>query len=120
VPHEAKYLEILETGRRTVVTFRQTDTWDFQFLARCEDELDDLIEHTAFEVLAFDLATVERISSTLIGIFASLRRSGFNIELLNPSAEIREVLETMHLDQLIAVDHRGQSKGKPADTDGST
>ncbi|MEX2317288.1 MAG: STAS domain-containing protein [Pirellulales bacterium] len=99
-----RYLEIRETGKRTVVAFLESDTWDFHFLARCEDELDDLIEHCAFETLAFDLTGVERISSTLLGIFLSLKRCGFEIELLNPSAEVRDVLETMHLERLIFIE----------------
>ena len=99
-----RYLEIREMGKRTVIAFLETDTWDFQFLARCEDELDDLIEHCAFETLAFDLKNVQRISSTLLGIFLSLKRCGFEIELLNPSDEIRDVLETMHLERLITIE----------------
>lgn len=117
---DMRFLEIRETGKRTVVAFRQADTWDFQFLAHCADELDDLVEHQAFETLAFDLRGIERLSTTLIGIFVSFRRSGLTIELLNPSREIVEVLETMHLEGLIAAEHRQSTDDTRADTDGPT
>lgn len=110
VPFEPRYLQIRETGKRMVVAFRPGDTWDFQFLAHCADELDHVVEHFAFETLALDLANVDQISSTLIGVFVSLKRSGIGLELLNPSPQAADVLETMHLEGLIADNHRLQSE----------
>jgi hypothetical protein len=104
--YEPRYLEIRQTGKRLVVAFRETEVWDFKFVAGVEDELDHIVHNFAFDVLAFDLAGMQRISSMLIGIFVSLTRTGFAIELVNPTSDVREVLETLHLDGLIAVEPR--------------
>ncbi len=97
----SQIIEVLETGTRTVVGFREMNTWDFHFLAHCEDELDDLVRESHFEVLAFDLTNVLQMSSTLLGILIALYKSGFKIELFHVAKHVRSVLKTSGFERLI-------------------
>jgi len=93
--------EIRQADKCTVLTFLKSNTWDFKFLSKCEDELDGLLHEQPVKKLAFDLQNIGLVSSTLLNIFVGLQRSGIEIELWNANAEVRDVLETTRLDSVI-------------------
>jgi hypothetical protein len=98
---ESRIFEITQVDDWTVLTFRDCNTWDFKFLTSCADELDGLIHEQRVYKLAFDLQNLVQVSSTLLGVFVGLQQSGITIELRNPSAEVREVLETTQLNRVL-------------------
>ena len=104
MPSQERVLDVLETGARVVVAFRNTNTWDYHILAKCEDEIDGIIETYAFETLVFDLSNLKMMSSTLLGILVHLYKSGLKIRLRNPTESVREILETTELYRVLPVD----------------
>lgn len=96
-------LEVYEVGPTTIVGFGGRDVLDDVNLVACRDEIIALIEREKCEVLAFDLSGVTLLPSGLLGLLASARQHGAEIQLYNPSEDIQEVLETTHLDQVMQV-----------------
>ena len=96
-------LRIYEIGPTTVVGFGGADVLDTVNLAHCRQELGDLIQQHNVEVLAFDLTGVVLVPSGLLGLLASLRQTGVEVHIYNPSADVREVLEVTHLDDIMPI-----------------
>lgn len=91
-----------KTGKLTVIGF------DGKHLAgeqrdRCRDLLLQLVEHHECEYLVVDLMDVPVVSSWILGILAAIRSSGVHVELYHPTAGMRDILETTHLDKLLHV-----------------
>ncbi len=99
----APILEVYEVGSTTVVGFGGRDVLDDVNIVACRDEIIALIEHEKCDVLAFDLTGVTLLPSGLLGLLASARQHGAAIHLYNPSPDIREVLETTHLDKVMEI-----------------
>jgi anti-sigma B factor antagonist len=94
-------LEVYSAGELTVVGFRGRPVLDHLNLANCRDELVGLIREHHSKTLALDLTGVRLIPSGLLGLLASIRRQGVTVQLYNPSADIREVLEITKLNTLL-------------------
>jgi anti-anti-sigma factor len=91
-----------KTGKLTIIGF------DGSMLAhddaeRCRDALLALVNNHACEVLVVDLMDVPIITSWILGILAAIRQHGTRVELYHPSADMREILDTTHLDRLLHV-----------------
>ena len=102
-------IDIHEIGERIVIGFREMNTWDFGFLAHCEDELDDIIHRHDFKELVFDLSNVQQISSMLLGILVGLHKSGFCVRLTNLNTHVRDVVRTTGFPHLIDEPESGDS-----------
>ncbi len=100
---QAKTVEVYETGRLTVVGFGGREILDQVDVTSCRDELAELVKEHDCETLAFDLTGVRLIPSGFLGILTSLRDLNVEIELYNPSADVREVLEVTNLDRIFAI-----------------
>ncbi len=96
-------LEIYQTGPTTVVGFGGRDVLADVNVAVCRDELVQLIDEHKCQVLAFDLTGVRLIPSGLLGLLASLRSKGVEIQLFNPSKDIQEVLEVTRMNSLMSI-----------------
>lgn len=96
-------LNVYQTGPVTVVGFAGKDVPDEVCIAGYRDQLFKLIEDTKCEVLAFDLTGVILVPSGMLGVLVSLRKRLERIELYNPSADIREVLEMTKLISLFEI-----------------
>ncbi len=68
----------------------------------CHRLLQLLREHDS-AVLAVDLAGVPVVNSWVLGILAALRGRGMQVELYHPTPEMRELLSTTHLTDLLHV-----------------
>ncbi len=91
------------TGPTTVVGFGGQDVPETGNLAEFREELVELIREHGAQVLAFDLTGVQLLPSGLLGLLASMRRQGVEVHLYNPSDDVRDVLSTTHLDQIMPV-----------------
>lgn len=90
-------LRVYQTGSLTVVGFAGQDVPDEVCIAAYRDQLFQLIEESHCQVLAFDLTGVVLVPSGMLGVLVSLRKRLERVELYNPSADVREVLEMTKL-----------------------
>lgn len=98
-------IQLYAAGATTVVGFGGEDVPDNVNLIACRDWLVGLIREHNCQVLAFDLTGVRLMPSGLLGLLASLRNEGIEVHLYNPSADVEDVLEITHLNQLMPVHH---------------
>ena len=96
-------LQVYDIGRTTVVGFGGADVLDTVNLAHCREELTELIRQNDVQVLAFDLTGVVLVPSGLLGLLASLRQTGVEVHIYNPSDDVREVLAVTHLDGIMPI-----------------
>ena len=103
MPARQAYLKVYQSGKLTVVGFKNVKSLDQVVVSDCREEIAELIHGNGCEVLAFDLTGVPLVPSGMLGMLASLGRLGVEVYLFNPSDEIREVLEITRLDSLLQV-----------------
>lgn len=96
-------LEVYQTGPTTVVGFGGRDILNDVNVAACREELLALIEREKCRIVAVDLTGVRLLPSGLLGLLASLRSSGAEVQLYNPSPDVREVLSITNLDKLMNI-----------------
>jgi anti-anti-sigma factor len=96
-------MQVYQAGPTTVIGFGGVDVVDDINLAACRDELAELLRKHETQVLALDLTGVRLIPSGLLGLLASLRNSGREVRIVNPSDDVREVLAITHFDRLVTV-----------------
>lgn len=90
-------LEVTRLGERTVIGFGDRDAPDEIRLQRCRDELEQLLRDQPCAALAFDLSNLVVLPSTILGLLLSLRQRGLVVQLLNPSDEVRAILQITRL-----------------------
>lgn len=96
-------LSVYKTGALTVVGFGGETILDQVDLSACRAEVLSLVAEHGCKTLAFDLTGVKLVPSGLLGLLASLRNQGIEVQIFNPSDDVREVLQITRLDQVIAV-----------------
>lgn len=96
---------VYKTGRMTVIGFDGRGLRDPLTAAACQEGLLHLVDQHDCEVLVVDLMDVSIVSSWILGILAAVKSRGVRVELYHPSAEIRDVLSTTHLDELLHIRH---------------
>lgn len=102
-PEGEPLLNVYEIGELTVVGFSGRDVPDEICIAGYRDQLLALLGEYPVKTLAFDLTGVKLIPSGMLGLLTSLRRRVDQIELYNPSDDIREVLKITNLDKLFTI-----------------
>lgn len=96
-------LRVYETGHLTVVGFGEAALLDQIDVAECRQEIRDLVKLHNCKVLAFDFTDVNYIPSNMLGLLASLTRTGIEVHLYNVSVEVREVLGVTQLARLFTI-----------------
>ena len=96
-------LQVYEAGPLTVVRFGDAEILDQVNVAHCCKELTELIREHDCTTLAFDLTGVKLIPSGFLGLMASMRELNVEVQIYNPSHDVREVLEITHLDSVISI-----------------
>ncbi len=96
-------LQVYEAGPLTVVGFGGAQVLDQVNLAHCREELMSLIKEHDCKTLAFDLAGVRLVPSGFLGLMASMRDLGVEVQVYNPSDDVREVLEITKLNAVISI-----------------
>jgi anti-anti-sigma factor len=100
-----------ETGERTVVAFRDWrsslevyyESGGDVFISQAREQIERLRSEHQCKVLVVDLTSVVFMPSWLVGMLVSQQKGGLHIELLHPSASIREMLQTTKLNRLFVV-----------------
>ena len=102
---ERSELQVYGTGPLTVVGFGGREILDQVNIADCRSEIVSLVEKHATKVMAFDLTGVKLIPSGLLGLLASLRKMGIEVQIYNPSPDVTEVLEVTRLKEVMPIHH---------------
>ena len=97
-------LRIVRQGRRLTFEFNgHLIGEDSECLADIRDELYDLLTSVDFDCVTFDLTDVNVVPSGLLGLLSSVDEQGCEIELLNPSQELQEILRDAKLDTWLLI-----------------
>lgn len=96
-------LEVSQNGDATVVRFGDREVLDQINIAVCREQIADIVKRTQTKKLAFEMTGVRFIPSGMLGLLASLRDTVPTIQILNPSEDVREVLEITKLNQIFDV-----------------
>jgi hypothetical protein len=94
-------LEVLETGKLTVVGFGSKDAPDDLCLAGYREQIRELIREHQCTDIAFDLKAFKKIASVTLGLIASIRSQGVKVHVFNVSPSVAEVFALTNLDQHI-------------------
>lgn len=92
MPARRNLLQVYKTGMLTVLGFAGIGRTEQIHIAECRDEIMHLIDRHGVRILALDLTGVRLVPGGLLGLLASLKRSGVEIHLYNPSEDVKEVL----------------------------
>ena len=101
--NEFATLEVSQNGDITVIRFGDREVLDQINLAACRDQITDIVKRNQTKTLAFEMTGVRLIPSGMLGLLASLRGTVAKIQILNPSEDVREVLEITKLNQIFEV-----------------
>jgi hypothetical protein len=96
-------LAFVRNGCCTIVKFTNKEIPDDFCMAKYRDQLYELIKDPACELLRFDLTGIPFLPSGLLGVLASVKNRGIDVEVSNPSQNIRESLAVTRLDSLIRI-----------------
>jgi hypothetical protein len=62
-----------------------------------------MVQKSGCDVLTFDLTGIKVLPSGMLGLLVTLKKRGQQIELLNPSADIQEVLRVTRLLSMFSI-----------------
>ncbi|MEX0703552.1 MAG: STAS domain-containing protein [Planctomycetales bacterium] len=93
-------LQVYDVGPPLVIGFDGRAIPDDLCLTEHRAELGRLIEAHGCRQIAFDLSDVKYLPSGMLGLLVSLTRElGVEVQLFNPSPDVRETLEITKLDR---------------------
>ena len=94
-------IEMFRTEDVILVTFPSEEFLGQRVLLSLHDELQKLLDDQKPGIVRFDLTDVVLINSEILGFFVSLRGKNMRVQICNPSADVREVVEMTKLDQFL-------------------
>ena len=99
----SEIFHVYKTGTLTVVGLHGQHLLEPRTVDECRDELLALIGSDDCQVLVVDLVDVGILSSWVLGILASVHLQGIEVHIYHPASDMRDVLKTTHLDELLNV-----------------
>lgn len=100
---EYRYIQVLETGAKSVVRFRLSISDTATAIDDVQSELMELIALHDCRKLVVDLSSTAYLPSSVIGILAVLSTRGIDLHLVNASEDVSSVMEVMGLNSLIHI-----------------
>jgi anti-anti-sigma factor len=104
MPLDPSVLHVYSAGPVTVLGFGGRQILDQVDLAACRNQIVELVKQHKSHTLGFDLAGVRLMPSGMLGMLVSLKQLGVEIQLFNPSDDVREVLAVTRLDTQFQVE----------------
>lgn len=101
--NEFATLELVQNGETTIVNFLDCENLDQINIAACREQITEIVQRNQTKTLSFEMRGVRLIPSGMLGLLASLRDIVSKIRILNPSDDVREVLEITKLNQIFDV-----------------
>ncbi len=96
-------LQLIQNGETTIVSFLDCEDLEQINIAACREQITEIVKQNQTKTLAFEMSKVRLIPSGMLGLLASLRDLVSKIRILNPSEDVREVLEITKLNQIFEV-----------------
>lgn len=101
--NEYATLQLVQNGETTIVSFLDGKDFEQINIAACREQITEIVKQNQTKTLAFEMSKVRLIPSGMLGLLASLRDMVSKIRILNPSEDVREVLEITKLNQIFEV-----------------
>lgn len=101
--NEFATLQLVQNGETTIVSFLDCKDLEQINIAACREQITEIVKQNQTKTLAFEMSKVRLIPSGMLGLLASLRDMVSKIRILNPSEDVREVLEITKLNQIFEV-----------------
>jgi hypothetical protein len=96
-------LTFVRDGRRAIVGFNSKSVPDELCIAAYRNQLIKYVEDFDCQTLAFELVGVKMLPSGMLGLLVSLKKRGLQVELLNPAADIVDVLRITRLAPMFTI-----------------
>jgi anti-sigma B factor antagonist len=104
VPTLPSRLQVIATEPVLVIGFGGSDLPPEHTLGRYLGEIGELLDRTGCHDLAFEMEGVVMVPSGFLGVIASITKRGVAVSVRHPSADVRDVLELTHFDQIIKIE----------------
>ncbi len=101
--YEYSTLEVSHHAGITTIGFGNEEILDQINVAAVREQIADIVKQNQTETLAIEMNGVRLIPSGLLGLLISLKNSVTKIQILNPSVDVREVLEVTKLNRIFEV-----------------
>jgi anti-anti-sigma factor len=103
-PADPSVLKITHDGSAIVIGFNEVQMVDDLCIAGYRDQVFKLLEqNTNCQKLVFNVTNIKFLPSGMLGLMATVKKSGRNVELVNPTAEVREVLHLTRFDEVFTI-----------------
>jgi hypothetical protein len=96
-------LTFVRDGSRMIVGFNCKDVPDEVCVAGYRNQLLKTLQESDCKTLTFDLTGIKILPSGMLGVLVTMKNRGQAIELLNPSADIQDVLRVTRLISLFSI-----------------
>lgn len=96
-------LTFVRDGQRAIVGFNSKTVPDELSVAGYRDQLLKYVQDHDCKVLAFELTGIKILPSGMLGLLVTLKKRGLVVELLNPVADIVDVLRITKLAPMFTV-----------------
>ena len=96
-------LTFVKDGHRAIVGFNSTAVPDEVCIAAYRNQLVQYVQDQQCQGLAFQLQGIRILPSGMLGLLVSLKKRNLEVELLNPSKDVVEVLRITRLLPLFKV-----------------
>jgi hypothetical protein len=105
-PADPNLLKITRDGDSLTIGFTCGDIPDEVCIAGYRDQvLHALDEHPDCGRLTFDVTQIKMLPSGMLGLLATVKKRGREVDILNPSKDIQEVLRVTRLNTLFKIRH---------------
>lgn len=101
-PADPNLLRITRDGPSLIIGFNQIDVPDEIYIAGYRQQVFRLLdEYPDCKLLTFDVTGIKLLPSGMLGLLASVKQRGRDVEILNPSPDVRAALRVTKLDTLL-------------------
>jgi anti-anti-sigma regulatory factor len=101
VPYPTASIQVHQTGKRTVVGFRDAIPPADVDASGLRQRLQVLLEEHECETLVFDLPGVTVVPSGFIGLLVSLDRQGIQVRMRAVTSELQQILAIARLEDFV-------------------
>lgn len=99
-----RHLRVTRDASSATIGFNEIDVPDELFIAGYRDQVFRLLQqHPECRVITFDFTGIKLVPSGMLGLLASVKKQGRDVEVLNPSPFVRDTLRITRLDTLLKI-----------------
>jgi anti-sigma B factor antagonist len=103
-PADPNLLRITRDGPSLIIGFNHVDVPDEIYIAGYRQQVLRLLdEYPDCKLLTFDVTGIKLLPSGMLGLLASVKQRGRDVEVLNPSPDVRAALRVTKLDTLLTI-----------------